>query len=248
MEAHSCPLGAMPAPGCSARTHSTSAWMQLPIDFPISPSHEPCFVQSGWPCCIGALLAVDRSSPAGSTVSSPRRRSPRLAKPSPKSSRQRTVEPAGEGEHAAGESANPMKAEPTLAIWTLVVFCVLVRGPDQVCLEAACARPARARKAPGARPARDRAGPQRERGAPERAPQADGPCRGRGSQPARQGEARRPGDGANRSSSSPGRGRGGPSSAPSATSAPPATRPSPKSGRRPPIWPSRSPAGSSPRS
>jgi F-type H+-transporting ATPase subunit b len=31
-----------------------------------------------------------------------------------------------EGEHAAEDSANPMKAEPTLAIWTLVVFLGLL--------------------------------------------------------------------------------------------------------------------------
>ena len=90
----------------------------------------------------------------------------------------------------------------------------------------------------------DRAGSQRERGAAGRAPQADGPGRRRGAGHPRQGPAGGPGGGRPDRQASPGRGRAGQAAGPDATSRRPATRPWPRSGRRPPTWPSRSPAGS----
>ena len=124
-----------------------------------------------------------------------------------------------EGEHAAEDSANPMKAEPTLAIWTLVVFlgllAVLTKFAWKPLMHALHEREKHLEHVL----ARDRTGPQRERDALERAPQADGPRRRRGARPAREGAARRTVDRRKHRQGSPDRGRVGQAAGRPATSA-----------------------------
>ena len=118
---------------------------------------------------------------------------------------------------------------------------------DPVRLEAAPGGASQPRAASRACPARDRAGPQRERGQSGRAPQADGQGRRRGSSASSTRPGKRPRRPPTSSSSRPRARPSWPSSGPSATSARLATRPWPRSGKRPPTWPSRSPARCCPR-
>ena len=91
----------------------------------------------------------------------------------------------GHGESAGGHGgadAQPesLELQPSLAIWTVVVFLGLMARPGQVRLEAAARGPAQAGGPPGARAARHRAGPERDREPAGRAPPADGRRRRRG--------------------------------------------------------------------
>ncbi len=163
---------------------------------------------------------------------------------------QPSAEAAKVTEHEGAPSEHtidPVEPKPGLAVWTVVVFLVLMFVLTRFAWKPLLTALHNREAAPGALPARDGAGPQRKRGQSGRAPQADGQGRRRGAGHPRQGQARGPGGRRQLIKQAQGRGRAGQATSPARHRARHATRPWPKSGRRPPTWPSRSLVRCSPR-